>query len=189
APEITLFDIRQLQYPMRDNMRASWQGSGTSFNYDEMKKPMVQADGSNFIPKKMARAAGYSLEVVDEVLGVLGNPVGVKCYKPYHSVGEDFLQNYFGMIGIPIDLVPEFPDNEPVVLLTETASFDKDIVSKIKRQLMRGGSVVVTSGFYQTMQGRGIEDIAELRITGRKAAVKEFAAGWAPPSFSEKEMI
>ncbi|MGM0619720.1 MAG: hypothetical protein ACQETJ_01625 [Bacteroidota bacterium] len=186
ALEITLFDIRQMQFPLRENLRSEWQGI---FDFDEMKKPVELEDGSLFTPTKMARAAGYSLEIVDEVLGELGNPMGVKSYKPFHSVGEDFLQNYFGMIGIPIDLVPEFPENVPVVLLTETASFDPEIVEKIKAQLERGGYVVVTSGFYKAMQEKGIEDIVELRVTDRKASVKEFTAGWGPSSFSEKEMI
>jgi len=185
APEITLFDIRQMLYPLNEDLRPSWQGI---FNFEEMKKPIPLKDGGAFIPTKMARAAGYSLETVDKVLGKLGKPVGVKSYKPFHSVGEDFLQNYFGMIGIPIEMVPEFPNNEPVVLLTETASFDPDIINKIKVQLKRGGNVVVTSGFYKAMEGKGIEDIVELRVTDRKANVKTFSTGWEI-SFSENEML
>ena len=189
APEITLFDIRQMMNPFSENARAAWQGTGTSFDFDEMKKPLKQPDGSMFTPTKFSRVAGYSLEKVDKVIGALGIPVGVKSYKPFHSVGEDFLQNYFGMIGIPIDIVPEFPENEPVVLLTETASFDPEIVSKIKRQLQSGKNVVVTSGFYKAMQAKGIEDLVELRVTDRKASVKNFAAGWGPPVTIEKEIL
>jgi hypothetical protein len=189
APEITLFDIRQMQYPFRENARAAWQGTGTSFDFDEMKKSLKQLDGSMFTPTKFSRVAGYSFEVVDKVIGALGNPVGVKNYKPFHSVGEDFLQNYFGMIGIPMDIVPVFPENEPVVLLTETASFDPEIVAKIKKQLQNGKNVVVTSGFYKAMQGKGIESIVELRVTDRKAGVKEFTAGWGPATTIDKEII
>ncbi len=189
APEITLFDIRQMNSAFRQNSRAEWQGTGTSFDFDEMKKPLEQPDGSMFTPTKFSRVAGYSLEVVDKVLDALGNPVGVKSYKPYHSVGEDFLQNYFGMIGIPIDLVPEFPENESVVLLTQTASFDPDIVNKIEKQLQSGKNVVVTSGFYKAMQGKGIEDIVELRVTDRKANVKEFAAGYGSTTSIDKEIL
>ena len=189
APEVTLFDIRRMQYPFSENARAAWQGTGTSFDFDEMKKPLKQSDGSMFTPTKFSRVAGYSFEVVDKVIGALGKPVGVKSYKPFHSVGEDFLQNYFGMIGIPMDILPVFPENEPVVLLTETASFDPEIVSKIKKQLQNGKNVVVTSGFYKAMQGRGIEDIVELRVTDRKASVKEFNAGWGPSFTIEKEII
>jgi hypothetical protein len=132
APEITLFDIRQLQYPIRENLRASWQGQGTSFDFDEMMKPIKTSSGTEVKPTTMARTAGVSLEKVDKFLDKLGNPIGVKSYKPYHSVGEDFLQNYMGMIGIPMDLVPEFPENEKMVFLTESAAFDPRLWTKSK---------------------------------------------------------
>jgi hypothetical protein len=93
------------------------------------------------------------------------------------------------MIGIPIDLVPEFPAGEKVVLLTESASFDPMIVEKIKQELTQGHDVVVTSGLYKALQGKGIEDITELRVTDRKAAVREFRAGWGPSTFIEKEIL
>lgn len=84
APEITLFDFRQMIRPIDENSRGPWQGSGTSFDFDQMKKPLLQEDGTLFTPKNMSRAAGYSLEVIDEVLGSLGNPLGIKSYKPSH---------------------------------------------------------------------------------------------------------
>lgn len=185
APEITLFDIRMLQVPLNENLdkRADWQGDGSTFKFEKMMGSVKSKEGT------LARAAGYSLEIVDEVLGELGNPIGVKSYKPYHSVGEDFLQNYIGMIGIPIDIVPEFPENEEVVLLTQTASFDSKIVSKIENQLKKGKKVVVTSGFYKAMQGKGIEDIVELRVSDRKASAREFAVGRGAAFSAEKEMI
>lgn len=186
AREITLFDIRQMNWPIREELRADWKGI---FDFDEMLRPIKIGDGDSFVPTKMSRAAGYSFELVDNLLGYLGNPIGVKSYKPFHSVGEDFLQNYIGMIGIPIELVPEFPENEPVVLLTETASCDPDIVARIKTQLNRGRDVVVTSGFYKAMQGKGIESIVELRVTDRKANVRNFVAGVGQPSASRSEML
>lgn len=186
AREITLFDIRQMDWPIRPILRADWSGV---FDFDEMLKPVKIENGKPFTPNKMSRAAGYSFELVDNLLGYLGNPVAVKSYKPFHSVGEDFLQNYIGMIGIPVEIVPVFPENEPVVLLTETASFDLGIVDKIKNQLSHGGNVIVTSGFYKAMQGKGIESIVELRVTNRKASVKQFAAGFGLPSFSKSEML
>jgi len=38
------------------------------------------------------RQMGDTFEKVDKFLGQLGNPIGIKSYKPYHSLGEDFLQ-------------------------------------------------------------------------------------------------
>jgi hypothetical protein len=178
APEITLFDIRQLQRPIRDTDRAAWQGQGTSYDFDEMMQPIRLANGETARPTTVARTAGHTLERVDTFLDKLGTPVGLKSYKPFHSTGEDFLHNYLGMIGIPMDLVPEFPTEEKIVLLTELAKHDAGIVQKIKGQLRAGKEVVITSGLLKALQGKGIEDIVELVHTDRKAVVREFPAGW-----------
>ena len=77
-----------------------------------------------------ARVAGYAFEQVDSILGRLGKPLGIKTYKPFHSSGEDFLASYLGMVGIPTDIVPEFPAAEKTILLTEAAKFDPAIVDK-----------------------------------------------------------
>jgi hypothetical protein len=189
APEITLFDFRQMIIPVNDRTRAAWQGSGTSFDFDAIHAPLILEDGSTYVPSKMSRAAGIALEEVDKVLGYLGNPVAIKSYKPYHSLGEDYLQSYLGMIGIPVEIVPEFPEGEEMVLLTESAGFDPDIVPKIKGQLQRGKAVTMTSGLYKALQGKGIEDIAELNVTDRKASVSTFRAGWGRPMETDQPMI
>jgi hypothetical protein len=150
APEITLFDIRQLYQPIR------------------------QEDGSMVPESKLARLAGYVFQQVDGFVGRLGKPIGVKMYKPYHSSGEDFLASYLGMIGIPVDLVPDFPAEAKTILLTEAAKEDPAIVDRIKRQLQDGKNVVITSGLLKALQGRGIEDIVELEYTGRTVSTREF---------------
>ena len=127
---------------------------------------------------RIALAAGYAFEQADRFLGKLGAPVGVKSYKPVHSTGEDFLHNYLGMLGIPIDLVPEFPAEAPTILLTESASHDPILVERIQRQLMDGKTVVITSGLLRALLGKGIEDIVELQMPDRKALVQEFLIGW-----------
>ena len=189
APEITLFDFRRAFGPIPDDLRGAWQGGQTSFDYNEMMQPIKLSDGTTVAPSTMARAAGYSFELVDKFLSKLGNPVGVKSYKPYHSTGEDFLQNYIGMCGIPMDLLPEFPAEANVIFLTESAKFDKKIVAKIKKQLVDGKTVVITSGLYKAMQGKGIEDIVELRIGDEKARTKQFQRRWGPVYESKQEII
>jgi hypothetical protein len=160
--------------PFNASLRAPWQGQQTSFDYDGMMAPITLPDKTTIKPTTFARAAGYTFEQVDKFLDKLGKPIGLKSYRPYHATGEDFLQTYLGMIGIPIDLVPEFPSEDKIILLTQSAAFDPAIVAKIKKQLIDGKSVVVTSGFFREMQGKGIEDIAEIRVTDRKAVVKNF---------------
>jgi hypothetical protein len=189
APEITLFDFRQLQRPLLPGDRAAWQGSHTSFDFDEMVTPFQREDGEMIAPTTIARAAGYTFEHVDGFLGKLGNPTGVKSYKPYNSLGEDFLQNFLGMAGIPMDLVPEFPAEARMILLTESAKSDPLIVEKIKQQLRDGKNVVMTSGLLRALQGKGIEDIVELRYTDRKVLTKEFVVGWQAPCLAKAEMM
>ncbi len=174
TPEVTLFDFAQLQRQLRPADRGPWQGQQTSFDFDRMMEPIKQQDGSSIKPTTIARAAGVAFEQADTFLGKLGKPVGLKSYRPYHSTGEDFLQTYLGMVGIPIDLVPEFPSEAAMVLLTESAAADPSVVVKIKKQLVDGKSVVITSGLLRALQGRGIEDIAEIRVTDRKAIIKSF---------------
>lgn len=177
APEVTLFDFRQLVRLIIPTDRAPWQGQQTSFDFDKMMEPVNLNGGTPAKPTTIARAAGYAFETIDQFIGKLGNPVGIKSYRPYHSTGEDFLQNYLGMIGLPMDQHPVFPANDSVILLTEEAKSDAGIVAKIKKQLTQGKSVVITSGLLKALQDKGIGDIAEIRVTDRKALVKDFSAG------------
>jgi hypothetical protein len=182
APEITLFCYSPMLRPIPQEYRADWQGNQTSFDFNDMMQPIKLADGTSVTPTTMARPAGYALEQVDRFLGKLGKPIGVKSYKPYHSTGEDFLHNYIGMCGVPMDLMPEFPAEANMVFLTESAKFDKTIVDKIKRQLAAGKTVMITSGLLKALQGKpfdkaqggGIEDIAEIECTDQKAVTHQF---------------
>jgi hypothetical protein len=143
APEITLFNIGSL--------------------YQPAAAPESQA----------AHIAGEVFGKADGFLGDLGKPVGVKTYKPFHSSGEDFLPSYLGMIGIPMDIVPEFPTDAQTVLLTEQAKYDPEIVAKIKKQLAGGKDVVVTSGLLKALQ-KELADIVELEYTGQTVSTREF---------------
>ena len=177
APEITLFDIRQLLYPLDAKKSAPRQMRPTSFSYKKVIEPLAGADGARFTPAHYARVAGVSFEAVDGLLGKLGKPLGVKSYKPYNSRGEEFLQNYIGMAGIPVETVPTFPADEPVVLLTAQAAADPKIVELIETRLVAGKHVVITSGLLQALQGRGLARIAELENSGRVAQVNQFIVG------------
>ncbi len=189
APELTLFDFLQLQRPLTASMRGPWQDQETSFDFDAAVAPYLNPDGS--IPESLtiAPGIGYTLEKVDRILGELGNPVGVKSYKPFHSKGEDFLHNFIGMTGIPIDLHPVFPEDAQTVLLTESAKYDPDIVQKIERHLRSGKSVVITSGLLEALQDRGLGNVVELEVTGRKALVDEFLVDGGIYRSSEKIII
>jgi hypothetical protein len=177
AREMTLFQWSDLLRPIPAFERTSWEDQHTSFDF----KQMLQAWSSNApagLAPTWARVAGCSLEQADGFLGQLGQPIGIASYKPYQSTGEDFLHNYLGNLGLPIDLHPEFPTNANLVLLTECAKFDPDLVSKIKGQLVAGKSVVITSGLLRALQGKGIEDIVEARSTDRKIFAHEYLSSF-----------
>ena len=150
APEITLFNWDPMceSWPLKPGDREAWKDLPTSFNWDEMMKTYKPAPGDQN-PPGWGRAAGYSLEKIDKILGLLGKPIGIASYKPYQSTGEDFLHNYLGNIGIPIDLYPEYPQDAGTILLTECAKFDPKIVAKIKASLKAGKKVFITSGFFE----------------------------------------
>ncbi|HEY0246077.1 MAG TPA: hypothetical protein VGC01_10980 [Mucilaginibacter sp.] len=189
APEETLFDFRQLSRPITEADRAPWQAAGNSLDFDAMMQPVNLNGGTPAKPTTIARGAGYTFEQVDKFLGKLGKPIGIKSYRPYHSTGEDFLQNYLGMIGLPMDEYPTFPAKDSVILLTEEAKFDPTIVAKIKGQLTQGKTVIVTSGLLKALKGKGIEDIAEISVTDRKAFVQDFKAGFGALLHIEKPII
>jgi hypothetical protein len=178
APEITLFNWAPLAAATAvvAGERSGWSGQRTSFDWEEMTRSMAgrKSDGD----AGWARVAGYALEQADRVVGLVGKPMGIASYKPYQSSGEDFLHNYLGNIGIPIELTPHFPTGADTVLLTESAQLDGELVNRIKAQLTAGKNVVITSGLLHALQGRGIEDIAEWEYTGRQIAVHEFLEGY-----------
>jgi hypothetical protein len=169
APEITLFDYRQMLIPLRQQWEPEWKGEDVSFDY----KRFLPVTNDN----TMAKTAAHSLDIISKVTGKLGNPYGLKSYKPFHSSGEDFLQNYFGMIGIPMDIVPEFPADAPMIILTEQAKYDPLIVTKIEQRLVAGKDVIITSGLLRALQEKGIRNIVDLVYTDRKSMVEDFLLG------------
>lgn len=174
TPEIVLFAYNQLlDVKLSPNFRTPWQDLGTSFDYDEMIAPFQMEDGTTIQPTTMARISSVVLEQTDSLIHKLGNPIGIKSYKPFHAENEDFLQNYLGMIGLPMDMHSTFPEDQQVVLLTAQAVKDSEIISKIKNQLQNGREVVITSGFLKAIPEM-IAEISELRCTDLKALIDDF---------------
>jgi hypothetical protein len=155
APEITLWPIGRMLAP--------------GFDYAQ---PLRDIKGDS----RLAAMAGPVFEKVDKFIGQMGKPIGVKSYKPFHSSGEDYLPSYLGMAGIPMDIVPEFPAEARTVLLTEQASFDPNIVARIKKQLTDGKNVVITSGLVKALKSK-LDEIVELQYTGRTVSTRDFMGG------------
>jgi hypothetical protein len=88
------------------------------------------------------------------------------------------------MIGIPIEIYPDFPASAKTILLTEDAKFDPQIVSKIKTHLLDGGTVIITSGLLKALQGNGpnqIGQIAEIGMTGNKLNADRYQGFFGMP--------
>jgi hypothetical protein len=179
AREITLFSWHGMAAieTLAPGERDAWKAKRTSFDWEAMARSYRPPAGESAAPS-WGRVAGWSLEQIDKALDALGKPIGVMSYKPTGSTGEDFLHNYLGNIGVPIELVPQFPAGADIVLLTESAKADPDIVAKIKTQLVAGKNVMITSGLLRALQGKGIEDIAEVEATGRVASIRNFVGGF-----------
>jgi hypothetical protein len=121
--------------------------------------------------------AGFAFERADRFLEQLGKPVGIHAYKPFHSRGEDYLHGRLGMLGLPLEPSPVFDAQADPILLTGSAGQDERIVERIEGALHDGRTVIVTSGLVKALTGRGFSNIAEIGVTDRKTAVREFGFG------------
>lgn len=118
---------------------------------------------------------GKLYEDMDKVMGKLGNPAGTACYLPYHCKGENYLHNYLGMAGIPLEPYPYYPKDAKTIFLTEGAACDSSIIDKIEESLKSGADVIVTSGFLGKMQDKGFSRFTSARLTNSKACINRYA--------------
>jgi hypothetical protein len=182
VPEIMLFNSQQIMGNL-GGRGGRGGGGGAAIEPDtnailaNLMEPIPQLDGTTYTPNMVARAAGYSAEILDRFLGKLGKPVGVTTYKPCNSVGEAYLPNYLGMVGVPVDLVAEFPTNATTILLTAASKYDPDLVIKTKEFVQKGGQVIATTGLIEALGNKGFQDIAEIEVTGHRVMATGFGGG------------
>ena len=176
VPEITLFNSMQIMASLNTGNLGS-QDTNSTLSIAGLTTPIPQPDGSTYAPNMVARIAGCSAELLDRFLGKLGKPIGVATYKPCNSVGEPYLPNYLGMIGVPIDLVPEFLTNAPTIFLTAASSYDKDLVAKTRKFVQAGGRVIATTGLIEALGDKGFQDIVEMQVAGRRVVATRFSTG------------
>jgi hypothetical protein len=180
APAITLFEYPDLLRIADPRNREAWEHLPTTFDYFDMARrccgggrPATAGAGYPLL----ADVAEYALRQVDQVAGALGGPAGLATYRPYDSTGEDFLPETAGMIGIPIEMYPQWPEAKRV-LLTQAAAQDPDIVSKIERHLRAGEDVIITSGLLRAIQDKGFDQVTDMRVTREVAPAREYVEGF-----------
>jgi len=179
APAINLFEYMDLLRIADPRNRDAWERLPTTFNYFDMARQccgdVPGAPGASY--PLLADAVQYALHKVDEVAGFLGKPVGLATYRPYGSTGEDFLPETVGMVGIPVEMYPQWPDAK-TVFLTQAAAGDPNIVSQIERHLRGGGNVVITSGLLQAIQDKGFDQVTDMRVTRDVVPATDYVEGF-----------
>ena len=128
---------------------------------------------------KRATPLGFMYQKLDKIMGNCGNPQGLPVYIPFNSQGDDHIEDYLGMIGIPMEPSPDFPEyNEKTssVLVTAASLKDSKIVDKIKAFVQAGGKVVATSTFMiaALKQYPEITELTSIRYRDRRLEADEF---------------
>lgn len=131
-----------------------------------------------------ATPLGFQLQKIDEILCRIGQPEGLPVYLPHNGQGEDHIEDYLGMLGIPFEPVPDFPAYQEggCVFLTATALKDKEIVRKVREFIQAGGKAIVTSGFLlgalKSKEGEDIRNLTSIRYRGRRLEGAEFQVSY-----------
>lgn len=120
---------------------------------------------------------GYQLQKLDALMCNTGNCMGLAEYHPVNAEGEDHLMDHMGLLGIPFEPTPNFPEGQKSAFFTVASLQDKDCMVKLERFVREGGHAIVTSGFVQQTLGKKfgpdgicIEQMTSLRYRGRKIA-------------------
>ena len=119
-------------------------------------------------------ALGFQLDKLDRLLDDAGVPVGIACYLPDDSQGEDNIQDFLGMAGLPIVCTPYFPEKADQILLTRASAYDPDIVDKLDSYLRAGGTAIATTGFMEATRDRGVYRLTSVRLRGRRVTCDRY---------------
>ena len=138
-------------------------------------KEMMFFQWSDLIENYFVGGMGIQLKKIDAMMSEVGAPTGISVYIPYASCGENHLEMRLGMLGIPMDPTPEFPVDGRMVVLTESAAADKDVVKKLQSHVAAGGQALITTGFLKAA-GEELrrEGLTEASVTDRKLSVTRY---------------
>jgi hypothetical protein len=59
---------------------------------------------------KRATPLMFQYKKLDKIMGECGKPFGLPVYIPFNSQGEDHIEDFLGMVGIPMEPTPNFPN-------------------------------------------------------------------------------
>ena len=147
---------------------------------------------------KRATPLGFMYDRLDAVLGHLGTPEGLKVYIPFNSQGDDHIEDFLGMVGIPMEPVCDFPEFSEAgaggggevgasrkVLVTAASLKDPQIVEKLCRFVKEGGHAIATSGFMIGALAKypEISELTSVSYTNRTLKADEFQTPCEVPHF------
>jgi hypothetical protein len=117
----------------------------------------------------------------DKVAGMLkGASRGVPMYLPYGSTGEYNIFGYFGMIGIPITPVAEFPKESQNAIFTLHSLQDPQLADGMIKRLKDGHDVFMTWALWKKLENSEFKNTLSLLPHGGSIASSEFRVreGW-----------
>ncbi|MDR1867246.1 MAG: hypothetical protein LBQ77_03135 [Treponema sp.] len=125
---------------------------------------------------KVVTPLGLQVHAINTIIERVGTPFGVPVYLPHNAQGEDHLEDYLGMLGIPFEPTPDFPADHTKVFLTVQALKDPDIIAKLTAFLTKGGTAIVSSGFMREALDKavGIEALTSIRSRNRFICADEY---------------
>ncbi len=149
-------------------------------------KELMHFQWSDLIDNPFVAAMGLQLGKIDKLMDGVGKPCGVPAYIPFASSGENHLEMRLGMLGVPVEPTPFFPEDAPRMLLTESALADPEIIGKLRSYIEKGGNAVITSGFFREAGDELREaGLTEARLTGRKIPVSRYHITGSFAGFAE----
>ena len=131
---------------------------------------------------KRATPLGFMYDKLDRILGRLGQPRGLKVYIPFNSQGDDHIEDYLGMAGIPMEPVCDFPEyntasvTDRKVLVTAASLEDSLIVEKLRKFVEAGGHAIATSSFMIGALSKypEISELTSVSYSNRSLTADEF---------------
>ncbi len=140
----------------------------------------------DLIDSHLVAPMGVQLRKIDRLLDGDAKPVGVPAYIPYASNGENHLEMRFGMLGIPMEPTPYFPEGAKRILFTESSAVDVEITEKLERFVRNGGDAVITTGFLKAVGDKLREaGITEAKLSGNRYAVTRYHVTNDPAGYYE----
>ncbi|WP_051209310.1 hypothetical protein [Butyrivibrio sp. WCD3002] len=139
---------------------------------------------SDLFENKLVTPLGLQFTRIDRMLEKTGKPIGIPAYIPYASEGENHIEDFLGMQGFALHPTPIFPESGSV-LVTQSSLYDENVFEKMKKLLINGGKVFVTTGFAMKAPENEWKDLSSSYLTGRKLAVSRYYKTDDPAGYLE----